>query len=292
MKFITNICIVLMCATSYAQEYVEVAKTSHFIIKKRPEIILTGDETKALIDTLEIGYQKVSTFLGEKANSQIIFNVLLDGEGLPENQMPNYPSVDSDATIRLYHFPGPGSAFLQGLPHELVHAFRNDLRKYHESVNDYLKGYGFVEEGFAEFVATLVHPSNVSFPRYGYPLEIVTNYWFLNNSEIPLDVLFNHHEINPKCVAQAYPLRASFFTFLYQAFGKEKLFALAYYAKPYSIATFKEIYGKPFDSLNNEWKLWAAQQYDQYENNKNLLQDFTDKTPIKYFPVCESGKDW
>jgi hypothetical protein len=293
MKAIASMFVLLFFGlVAHAQDYVEIANTSHFLIKKRSEIPLTEADAKILLSTLESGYQKILLFLGDKADPQSKFTVLLEGEGLPNNKMPNYPSVDSKATIRLYSFPGPGAAFLQGLPHELVHAFRNDLRKYHESVDDYLKGYGFIEEGFAEFVTTTVEPSNQSFPRYGFPLEIVVGYWFSNNTEIPLDVLFNHHEMNPSCIAQAYPLRASFFEYLYHAYGREKVFSLAYYAKPYSINVFDEIFNKSFEVLNEEWKSWAQMKFVSFKNNDSVLKFYAEKTYIKYFPVCSKGKDW
>jgi hypothetical protein len=272
------------------KNYSLVSETDNFKIYLKKDAVLTDDEKSVLTQTLESGLQKVSTFLGVTSNKK--FTVLLEGEAMKPGQAPEYPSVEDDNTIMLYRFPGIGTAYLQGLPHELVHAMRFELRTLHHNLGDYLKGYGFVEEGLAEFVAREIEPKNLSFPNYGFPLDVVAGYWISTAQEIPIQVLFNHHEINPRCIAQAYPLRASFFKYLSEVYGNEKILQLANFKKEFSENIFLEVFKKSFGDLISEWHPWAVKRYESFPEGDKILQSYLSKTAIKYFPVCKAGKEF
>jgi hypothetical protein len=249
------------------------------------------DEAKNIVVTAEKHFAKISNFLGkDKTPSEV--TIYLEGEAFnTKTQEFKYPSVDDDGIIHLFHFPGEAFSYAEAMPHEMVHAFRTHTWKEKHD-QDYLTGFGFIEEGFAEFVSMEVSPEYVSFVRYGYPVEAVVAFLFEDKKDIPLGVLFNHHEINPKCIAQAYPLRASFFKYLNITFGKEKVFALAYYSGKLTRATFGEIFGKSFEDLVTEWKSFAVESYQKLPNGPKLKDDYKNKSPVKHFPFCEAGKEW
>lgn len=276
------------------RKYKKIQDTDHFgIFQILTDSPLSDEQKRVLMETLESGFRKVSNYLGPEKTPVNKLTVLLEGDSFSTDQPPKYPSVDASATIRLYRFQGPGAVYLQGLPHELVHAFRNKQVVLHEvKIGDILKGFGFVEEAFAEFVSVEVDKESTSFVRYGFPLEVVTGYWLTSEKDIPLSILFHHHEINSKCVAQAYPLRASFFKFLDEVYGHNQLISIAYYEKEFSTDLFRHIYGKSFEALATEWKVWALKKYNQFPNNKAILDKYITLTPIKYFPICRSGTDW
>ena len=76
------------------------------------------------------------------------------------------------------------------------------------------------------------------------------------------------------------------------AYGKEKVFALAYYTHELTRAAFDEIFGKSFDGLVIEWKSFAVDSYNKLPNGPQLKEDYKNKTPILRFPFCEAGKEW
>ncbi len=272
-----------------------VKETAHFLIYKINESPLEERETAALIDILENSYTSVQVLLNNFAPQNMPkISILLNGDGMPAGKMPNYPNVDQKTgAITLYRYMGPAPAYSSGLPHELVHAMRlNFIRHHIDDLDDYSKGAGFIEEGFAEYVAQLISPTSMTFPSYGFPLTIATGYWLSTNTDIPLKVLFEKHAINPSCVAQAYPLRASFMRFLDQEYGREKLLNLAYSTEKVSLEMFEQLYGRSFEDLAKQWRSKANQDFQDFPNMPNLLKAYLEKTPIRYFPVCQAGKQW
>jgi hypothetical protein len=263
--------------------------TDHFLIESSNPKIARAEAIK-ISEMAEEYYQRLSNYLG-KENTPAKINIVLEGNAYDEaTHQFNYPNVDPAGVVHLYIFPGESYSYSEGLPHELVHAFRTKTwgGKSHQ---DYMKGFGFVEEGFAEFASIQVAPEFVGFVRYGYPLAVVVGSLIEGKKEIPLSVLFDHHEINPKCIAQAYPLRASFFSYLNETFGKEKVFKLAY-SSDVTKSTFEDIFGRPFDELVAQWKSYAEKSYSSTPNAETLKKDYVEKTPVKYFPTCVQGTDW
>jgi hypothetical protein len=282
----------VLASNAFAQEYIYLTETSHFEIKIKNSLSITREEKEQLSSTLEDGYKRVLNALSRYAIPPQKLEVLLAGEGLPENSAPNYPNVDdSTGVITLYRFPGLGEAYLQGLPHELVHAFRIDLIRRHQAIGDFNKGYLFVEEAFSEYLATKVAPDNISFPRYGFPLEVVAGYWLIRKMEIPIEALFENHQINGTCIAQAYPLRASFFSYLASSYGEVKVFELSYDNEEISKKSFNKIFGKDLPTLVQEWRNWATAQLMSYPNYKENLKKYCE-TDMPYFPVCSENQGW
>lgn len=264
--------------------------TEHFVVYYRRQET-SQEQAKNVLMVGEKYFEKLKSYLGENRTPKRL-KIFLEGNAYNSTQKTfRYPSVDKNGDIRLYRFSGEIFPYSEAIPHEMVHAFRT-LAWKEKSGHDYLTGFGFVEEGFAEFVSVMIASEYKSFVRYGYPLEAIIGFLFEDDKEIPLEVLFEHHEINPKCIAQAYPLRASFFQFLNASFGKEKVFSLAYYPLPLSQQTFKEIFGYSFGELIVQWKTFATDSYKNLNNGFQLKEDYKTKTPIMHFYFCQAGKDW
>lgn len=265
-------------------------KSEHF------DVYYRASETKkehslSVMATSEMYYEKLKSYLGDKNTPERLV-IFLQGNAYDSVTMNfRFPSVDQNGDIHLYQFPEESFPYSEAIPHEMVHAFRTHTWK-EKSDHDYMTGFGFIEEGFAEFASVMIAPEYKSFVRYGFPLEAIIGFLFDEGKEIPLGILFDHHEINPKCIAQAYPLRASFFQYLNLSFGKEKVFELAYYPSDLSKETFKEIFGFSFEELTVQWKKFALESYQSLPNGTQLKEDYKTKTPIMYFPFCKEGQDW
>ncbi len=271
------------------EKYKLLEQTAHFniwLLKSEPD--LAPNDLKILIKKLESSYEAIQTTIGPPDSSVKNFDVLLEGKSFEPGLPPHYPSVDDFGIIHLYTFLGPGSLYLQGLPHEIVHAFRNKIRYLHNmQLKDKFDGFGFIEEGFAEFVSQTIDPSSISFVNYGFPRQVVVGYWLTTNQDIPLEVLWKHHEINGRCVAQAYPLRASFFFYLEQEYGRDAVFKLANSQQKVTEEIFLNIFKKNLSTLVAEWRPWAIDQFNKISGNEQILKTWQDSTPIKFFPRCK-----
>ena len=270
--------------------YVDVFETKYFKIRQvKSDPPVPANDLDILKKKLDTAYVAIEALIGPPDWDFKKFDVLLEGAGMRQDGSALFPSVDDFGVIRLYQFPGlGGSGYLQGLPHEIVHAFRTKLRHLHNiELGDYLKGFGFIEEAFAEYISEIVEPTSISFVNYGFPRQVVTGYWLTTHNEIPLTVLFNHHNINGKCVAQAYPLRTSFFFYLEQKFGRASVIKLAKSEKSTTAEIFNTLFSKDLSTLESDWKIWALAEFNHFDNHDAVLQMWLTRTPIKYFPVCK-----
>lgn len=272
------------------EKYKLLEQSEHFKIwLLKSESDLAPNDLKALIRKLDSSFEAIQAMIGPPDTSVEKFDVLLEGKSIEPGLPPHYPSVDDFGIIHLYTFLGPGSIYLQGLPHEIVHAFRNKVRYLHNvQIKDTYNGFGFIEEAFAEFVSQAIDPSSISFVHYGFPRQIVAGYWLTTNQDIPLEVLWRHHEINSRCVAQAYPLRASFFFYLEQKYGRNAVFKLANSQKAVTEEVFLSVFKKNLSTLVAEWRPWAIDQFNKTTDHEQILKTWHDNTPIKFFPVCKS----
>lgn len=291
MKIILTIVFALTLAQGTTPaDYNRTERSSHFIINyNSPETSV--NEAQVVATAAESEYEKLVRFLGKEQSPEKIV-IFLEGPAFnTKTQKFSYPSADKSGHLHLYRFPGETFPYSEAIAHELVHVFRT-MTWPAKSEQNYMTGFGFVEEGFAEFVSIQTSPDFKGFVRYGFPLEIVVGFLLEDQKGIPLDILFDHHEINPKCIAQAYPLRASFFQFLYDTYGKEKVFRLAYYNGDLNKAAFLEIFEVSFETLTARWQSYAEQKYTQYPDHGALKKAYLETTPIIHVPFCKSGTDW
>jgi hypothetical protein len=252
---------------------------------------LDASEIGSVIAQSERGFMQVADFLGPEHTPKQPLVMLLEGASMLQPSVrPSFPNVDDTATIRLYRFPGDLAPYEQGMPHELVHAFRKDMIVLHEDMlKDDPTGYEFVEEAMAEFVAQQVAPGVHSFPSYGAALEVVTGFWLTTNRDVPLAYFLVHPEANPRCLAQAYPERASFFRYLFGTYGKAKLFQLAYQQAPLTKDSFAATFGVSFDDLAAAWRPWALAQFKAVPDGPAQVDKYLNDTAIGFFPACDAN---
>jgi hypothetical protein len=168
-----------------------------------------------------------------------------------------------------------------------VHAFRLDwLRRHRRDPSS-----GFLEEGFAELMATRIEPDTLPFPYYGFPRPVVVGQWFLNNQAPPLQTLMARHAwLNLHCLTQAYSLQGSFFQYLSATFGQEAMLHLAYTEEQVTPALFRQLFGRAFDTLATEWREHSLRQFWAVPEALHLAQEYRQKTRDIY--VCQPVADY
>ena len=286
--FIIGLILVLIsspsCSTSGPNADEErMVQTTHFDIHWN-----TDDATEAEVaqaqQLAEERYAVLAHYFGEDKTPTGRLILRLDGDGLADPNQPQAPYVDGQGRIYLYRFETTG--YFGELLHELVHAFR--LR------TNYWSQDGFIEEGLAEFVSTFLQPETVGFPRYGYSLDVVAGQWLYHEQAIPLSVLQSRHwELNLPCKWQAYPLRASFFQYLHETFGKEKVFALADAPPPVPLGQYEQVFGQSFEDLAQAWAANLTARFAAGDNMLTQAQAYRTQTPVQYAiqydEVCTAG---
>jgi hypothetical protein len=221
-------------------------------------------------------YVAVRDFLGQAPEGRII--IMLQGPSEQPDGRRLTPRVDGFGRIQLYKFDPSGQTYFGALPHEMVHAFRFDR---------HLTADWFFEEGFAEMVALRVDSSLAGFPWFDYPVAVVAGQWVANGEDIPLsDLRERHRELNGRCRAQAYSLRASFFCHLGDTHGDSLVIAMADQNPAGEPADYARFFTQDFAALETEWRAAALSAYEGIENAAELARRYRTESPVQYIPVC------
>ncbi len=252
----------------------------------------TAAELASVLAAAEDSYERLDTFLGcdRMPGSRLV--IQLEGDGQTPDHRFNFPHVGARGHIHLYRFPGTGGEYQAQMTHEMVHAFRavSGLAAEHEA--DWATGFGFVEEAFAEFAARAVQPTQSGFPLYGTPVGVAAAAYITTGQDIPMTALMERHELNLRCLIQAYPLRASFFQYLAERFGKDRLFAFAYSHTPVTAASYLEAFDESPQALTTAWRAWELEAFAKVPDGAKAVDAYLNDTPGKFFPKCTAGKDF
>jgi hypothetical protein len=227
-------------------------------------------------------YDAIARMLGEEPDRKII--VMLRGPSEQPGGERKAPRVDPLGRIELYSFDPSGYSYFSALAHEMVHAFRFDRRGGAD---------WFFEEGLAEMLALRVDSSLAGFPWFDYPVDLVAGQWIVSGDDVPLAVMRDRHrDLNTACRAQTYSLRSSFFDYLGRAYGDSKVVAMANREKAGAREDYAKFFGKTFDALAAEWRESLLTSYRGIDNADEQALRFRTDSPIRYIPVCKSGKDF
>ena len=281
MRSIASLALLLiLIGNAHAQNYDNEAATEHLRI-----LWNDGDADADIVERLsnqgERFYASITERLQQEPGAPII--LLLQGPAEKPNAPRGYPHVDNFGNIHLYTY-GPGfDSYLSPLAHEMVHVFRMDRRGNRD---------WFAEEGIAEFIALRVDPSLDGFPWYGTTLVVAAGQWVASNEAIPLDDLRTRHkELNQPCKAQSYTLRASFFVYLGDRYGDDKVLAFARKLPAGSLEDYEEFFGLSFGGLEAQWRTDLMDEYNSIEDVAELSRRYRKNTPIQYMPVCPVSKN-
>jgi len=265
-------------------------ESSHFVFVWR-QAETTPEEIDAAVALAEQLFARVSVALGPEHVPPKKLIVTFEGNWRSPTGRTRYPYVDAWGRMHLFRFSGLGGGYLGKLGHEMVHAFRKEWRWNRRRPPG--QAFGFVEEGFAEWMATHVEPQSLAFPYYGFPIHVVAGQWLINNEAPPLRTLMERHgELNLHCLPQSYSLRGSFFHYLHDTFGKDALLQLAYSEEELTTALFHTVFGREFDALEQAWREQTVTAFSATAQVSQLARDYREQTPIKHMYICQAGKDY
>jgi hypothetical protein len=265
--------------------------TAHFQVSyHRAES--SAEEVAAVTGRLEPLWEGLATWVGNARLPSVRIEILLEGEGMKEGEAPKFPHVGSLGRVHLYRYAGGESgAYERQLEHEVIHATRNLIGLHDLHVTDRTTGFGFVEEGFAEMLAREIAPAQSGFPVFGHTFDVAVGAWLSSGDAIPIPTLMRRHDLNARCMVQAYPLRASFMKYLDATYGRESLLALAYGAAPVDASRYTSLFGHTPERLATDWESWARARFAAVPNAAEAAASYR-ASPAQFFPACRPGTDF
>jgi hypothetical protein len=240
-------------------------------------------------------FARIARVLGPARVAPQKLIVIFEGDWRPlprgPTEPPRSPYVDAVGRIHLFRFPEFGGDYLGRLGRQMVHAFRMPWRGKRRQPPG--PAFGFVDEGFAVWLATHVEPHNLAFPYFGFPIPVVAGQWLLNQEAPPLRTLLEHHDrLNRLCLPQASSLRGSFFQYLHATFGQDALLQLAYSDDELTLALFTKVFGRAFDALEQDWRAQTLTTLAATAQGAQLAHDYRTQTRVQRMYICQAGQDY
>jgi hypothetical protein len=243
-------------------------------------------EIETGIQQAEAHFTAISNLVGASQMPSGRITVILEGDK-QDNRPGGY--VDGEGAIHLSRYREDLGGYFSMLAHELAHALRYEY--WHRHNMGAWQNFGFIEEGFAEFVALRIHPDKTGFPFYSFPEDVIAGHWLIRGEAIPLRVLReNHDELNNLCEWQAYPERASWFRFIDEAFGREAVLAIAYSDVETSSAMIEGVLGTGLEHVDAAWEQWLLGRYAAIQRAEDIARDYWDRFGGEY--TCAAGVDY
>ena len=261
-------------------------ESRNFIVAWDPQVV-NDSVAETARQRAEAAFDMLSRYLGdENTPRQAKIAILLEGDSPSPDGRYRYPHVDSVGRIHLFRFGGITESYFGPIPHELVHVFRRMIRG-NPTWNP------FLEEALASYVADQVVPASKSFPLYGFPLELVAAQWLHHEEFIPLSTLMTRHrQLNLPCKLQTYTLRASFFTYLHDEYGKEAVLRLAYHSEAHSEDLYRRIFREDLKQLEKSWMKSLRRSFETIDQASAKAKSYRTETPVKYMKICKPGVDF
>jgi hypothetical protein len=255
--------------------------SEHFIVRANAANTTTT-EMEAVRDAAEAHFQAISAFVGSENTPARIINIVLDATGSGSR-------VNENGSILLGHGSDDRGRFLDALSHELAHAFRYEFWNLFRTWE--WPSFGFYEEGFAEFVGMRVDPDKRGFPFFGFPEAVVAGHWVVSGEGVPLGLLRpRNQELNTPCEFQTYPVRASWFSFVDDVYGRPVVLEIAYSEIEVTSAVAQGMLGASLAQLDAAWEQWVSARYAAVPDADALAQAYRQR--IAGARICLAGVDF
>lgn len=169
------------------------------------------------------------------------------------------PYVDGEGTIQLWRYPEEEGGYRALFAHELVHAIAFDAAVKAGALE--WESLGFYNEGWAEYAAQLIDPGKTGFPYYGFDKAVVAGYWASQGGPTLAELRISHEELNLSCACQTYPLRASWFRYVDESYGRQAVLEIMYGGREMTPEVVAEILGDSLAQVDKAWRVWVLKRY-------------------------------
>ncbi|HEY7883986.1 MAG TPA: hypothetical protein VIC08_03465 [Cellvibrionaceae bacterium] len=174
------------------------------------------------------------------------------------------PFVDGEGTIHLWRYLPEEGGYGAIFAHEIAHAIAFDY--WVEAGALEWPDLGFYNEGWAEYAALMVDSGKTGFPLYGFDEDVVAGHW-VEHGGLSLAALRTAHEaLNQRCEFQAYLMRASWFRYIDEIFGRKVLQNLVAAREGLTPDAVEAVLGESLDKVDANWRSWVSARYAAHPN--------------------------
>jgi hypothetical protein len=245
----------------------------------------TAAEMDAGIELAEAQYEDIAVLVGANHLPGRKIKIILEG---PYRSDRSGAYIDEQGGVHLSRYRADLGGYFGSMAHEIVHAFRYSY--WHRFNVGPWKNFGFIEEGFAEFVAQQVYPEKGGFPFYLHPEDVVVGHMLIRGDAIPMQVMRDRHDLNTPCEWQTYPLRASWFRYVDETYGRAAVLAIAYAEVETTNEMIEGLLGTPMAQVDAGWNQWLRARYAAIPNADALAQAYLARFGDQHF--CQAGVDY
>ena len=217
----------------------------------------TEAEMQAGIERAEAVYAAVAAIIPPDFPLTPVLDVQLNGDLRSQS-----PYVDGDGTIQLYRYSAEEGGYWALLAHEIVHAITFDHGVEIGALD--WAALGFYNEAWAEHVAQIVDPEKSGFPLYGFDEEVVVGHWVSQGGLSLAALRASHETLNARCEHQAYPMRASWFRYVDETYGRQAALDVFYGGREMTPAVVEEVLGQSLTAVDEAWRDWALARYAEH----------------------------
>lgn len=262
-----------------------IRQSAHFEFRSNTELAAVA-EIEFGIRQAEADYAAISDLVGAARLPDRMITVILEGDKR-SGRAGGY--IDEEGTVHLSRYGDNLGGYFGALAHEVAHAVRYDY--WQENGVGGWENFGFIEEGFAEFIAVEVHPGKSGFPYYGYPEDVIAGHLLIRGADIPLQALRERHdELNSPCEWQAYPQRASWFRYIDETFGRDAVLSIAYAEVETTTQMIEGVLGVPVAQVDADWREWLLARYAAIPDADEVAAAYLDRFGNEQF--CVEGVDY
>jgi hypothetical protein len=258
--------------------------SDHFVFESNTARATTA-EMDAGIQQAEDHYAAIAALIGANRVPAGKITVILEGDKTPD-RTGGY--VDEDGAVRISRYRQDLGGYFGVLAHEIAHALRYTY--WHRFNVGPWENFGYIEEGFAEYVAIAVHPDKPGFPFYGYPPDVITGQRLIRGEGIPQQVMREGHDLNTPCEWQTYPLRASWFLYVDETYGRQAVLGIAFSTVETTTEMIENLLGDPIEVVDASWEQWQRARYAAIPGAAQIAAPYFEK--FEDVPICVEGEDW
>ncbi len=193
------------------------------------------------------------------------------------------PYVDGDGTIELWRYSAAEGGYWSLFTHELVHAIAFDTSAKLGALE--WASLGFYNEAWAEYVAQLIDPEKTGFPFYGFNENVVAGHWVSQGGPTLALLRTSHEELNLSCAHQSYTMRASWFRFVDETYGRHAALDIMYGGREMTSEVVEEILGDSLLIVDDAWQTWVLERYALYPGADAEAASY--RGNISYYQPCQ-----
>ncbi len=283
---LTAILIIAGCDSSTEPEPVVplIRESANFIFEST-SALATDAEMDAGIQAAEAHYAAIAALVGNSFLPTRKITVILEGDFTPE-RTGGY--VDENGAVRISRYRQDLGGYFGVLAHEIAHAVRYPY--WHQFNVGPWDNFGYIEEGFAEFVAILVDPDKRGFPFYGYDPDVIIGQRLERGEGIPQHLMRDRHDLNTACEWQTYPLRASWFRYIDETHGREAVLSIAYSSVETTDERIETVLGESLEQVDADWEAWQLARHAAIPNADQIAEPYFREFGGER--ICEAGVDY